>query len=658
MKFKQIAIENFRPYFGKQTLPFSTSSDKPVTIIEAPNNWGKTSVYEAVKWCLYDVWPVFDDRDNSINTEAIDNYTTSSTPFDVSVTIDFEHEKDNYRLWRSFTYSDEVNVKNPDSKLYLSGVTKRGDNIKLDHILDYQLFIQNLLPQEVSKYFIVDGDDFKAFINPTGSKTKEAIEQLLNLKIFDRVRQHLNTLEKEFTGALAKKSGSKDVKALGVQVEKADDALVKLRKEEKELKGKRDLSYSQYKKYDKQLQKATLSSGKIDKIETLEKNNKVIEKQKLLLINECSKRLSSFHTFMLKKHFNDIYDKLSAARKPLDISPYDKVLLKDIVKLCDKNGHVDCLCGSGIKKDDTNYKSIKEKLDTLDGISNKNEVLELQTQLKEIILNIGKQKKEIKDYEVGILKADQLLEKNNGVLKKLREEVDVNVGQNAASLASATKQAFDSYEKLKLNHAVLEETIRNRNDRIEIDRKELAKSLNVDERTKKLGMKADLVAKAYNAVENNYETYRLKKKKELQKTVQKYLFKLLTAEGLFKSFKIDDDYEYDILDHRGESWKRRLSNGQKKVLGVSFVAGLKNVANEDAPYIIDSPLNALDKEHQKNYAKMLPDLSSQLILFVTDLELADATSTLLRPKVGKAMRIDWKIADGNYNRSTFVKGNA
>ena len=39
-------------------------SYKPVTIIEAPNNWGKTSVYEAVRWCLYDLWPKYEERDS------------------------------------------------------------------------------------------------------------------------------------------------------------------------------------------------------------------------------------------------------------------------------------------------------------------------------------------------------------------------------------------------------------------------------------------------------------------------------------------------------------------------------------------------------------------------------------------------------------------
>ena len=48
------------------------------------------------------------------------------------------------------------------------------------------------------------------------------------MKIFDRVRKHLSTLEKEFKADLAKKSGSKDVKALSNKVEKADEELLNL----------------------------------------------------------------------------------------------------------------------------------------------------------------------------------------------------------------------------------------------------------------------------------------------------------------------------------------------------------------------------------------------------------------------------------------------
>ena len=654
MKFKQIAIENFRPYYNKQTLPFSISKGKPVTLIQAPNQWGKTSVYEAIKWCLYDIWPDVEDRGPSINIEQLAKYNKSKKPFDVAVTIDFNHDNTNYRVFRSFTYTVETNEKKPDSKLYISSVSSTGNDQKLEHIHDYQLFIDNLLPQDISKYFIVDGDDFKGFINPTGSKTKEAIEHLLNLKIFDRVRQHLGTLEKDFQGNFARKSGSKDAKELAEKVKKADEILTKLQEEEKKLQGDLDLAYTQWKRYDKKLQEATLSSKKIDEINILERENRTAEEQKKLLINECRKRFSQFYTFMLKHELNVIYDTLVEIREPLDISPYDRVLLQDIIKLCDKEGHVDCLCGSGIKKGDPNYKSIKEKLETLAGVSHKNEVLELQTQLNETIKNIPKRKKEIQDYEVSLLKIDQKLEKNNGLLKSLRQEIDETAGQNAAAMAKQTVQAEKDYKNIKLDHAVKEESIRNHTEAIDKDRKELQKSLNVDERTKKLKMKLDLVGNAYKAVEAKYEVYRLKKRKELQTTVQKILFKMLTADKMFESFTIDDDYEYDVISKKGKSWKRNMSNGQRKVLGVSFVAGLKNVANEDAPYIIDSPLNAVDAGHQKNYAKILPDLSTQLILFVTDAELTTVTYNLLKPKIGKASKIDWSAKD-DYYRSKFVE---
>jgi DNA sulfur modification protein DndD len=656
MKFKQLTIENFRPFFGKQTIHFSNDDNKPITLVTAPNNWGKTSIYEAIKWCLYDIWPDTETRDESINTEAIDMYLESKISFDVSAIIDFVHDKKHYRVFRKFKYTNETNNKNPDSTLYISAVTENGDDKKLDHIHDFQLFIQNLLPLEVSKYFIVDGDDFKSFINPTGGKTKEAIEQLLNLKIFDRVRHHLNTLERDFEKDYTKKSGSVDAEKLNKKVEDAEKIIDTLVKEVKKLEGRKNLAYTQWKRYDKELQEATLSSGKIIKIEKLVERNSDLENHNKLIIDECSKRLSKYHTIALKTVLNEIVDELSNIREPLDISPYDRVLLQDIIKICDEKKHVDCLCGSSIKKGDTNYKNIKEKLNTLSGISNKNEVLELQTHLKDIILKINPLKKEIGEYEVSKLKNDQQLDLNISELKTLRKEIDENSAKNQALLAKTTAQSLEAYNNCKLEHAVSTETLSNNNLEIEIDRRELKKLLNVDERTKKLKMKLDLVGNAYKVVENKYEIYRLRKKKELEKKVQKILFSMLTANELFESFKIDDDYEYDVINKNGRSHKRKLSNGQKKVLGVSFVAGLKNVANEDAPFIIDSPLNAIDKTHQINYAKILPDLSTQLILFVTDAELTKNTLTLLKPKIGLFNEIEYKIKN-KYNRSKFVEVN-
>ena len=177
-----------------------------------------------------------------------------------------------------------------------------------------------------------------------------------------------------------------------------------------------------------------------------------------------------------------------------------------------------------------------------------------------------------------------------------------------------------------------------------------------DERTQKLKSKLDLVRASLKALNDKYDVYRLDKKRQLKKKIQNILFQIFTASESFKEFTIDDNYDYDVINQNGDSWKRNLSNGQRKLLSVSFVAGLKNVANEDAPYVIDSPLNAVDEEHQKNYAKILPDLSTQLILFILNDELTKETDKILRPKIGKEININYK-EDGQFSRSHFEEKN-
>ena len=51
--------------------------------------------------------------------------------------------------------------------------------------LVFQKFINSILPKNISQYFIVDGDDFKKFAEPTSTQTKMAIETLLKLKSID-----------------------------------------------------------------------------------------------------------------------------------------------------------------------------------------------------------------------------------------------------------------------------------------------------------------------------------------------------------------------------------------------------------------------------------------------------------------------------------------
>lgn len=51
MKIKNLTIQGFRGFNKEQTIEFH----KNLTLIYAPNSYGKTSISEAFEWLLYEI---------------------------------------------------------------------------------------------------------------------------------------------------------------------------------------------------------------------------------------------------------------------------------------------------------------------------------------------------------------------------------------------------------------------------------------------------------------------------------------------------------------------------------------------------------------------------------------------------------------------------
>ncbi len=53
MKFKQLTLNNFRQYVGEQTISFCNDNSKSVTLIFGANGFGKTGIFRAIMFALY-----------------------------------------------------------------------------------------------------------------------------------------------------------------------------------------------------------------------------------------------------------------------------------------------------------------------------------------------------------------------------------------------------------------------------------------------------------------------------------------------------------------------------------------------------------------------------------------------------------------------------
>ena len=53
MNLLRLTLNNFRVFHGECSIEFSSDPIKNVTLVHAENSMGKTTMLNAIKWCLY-----------------------------------------------------------------------------------------------------------------------------------------------------------------------------------------------------------------------------------------------------------------------------------------------------------------------------------------------------------------------------------------------------------------------------------------------------------------------------------------------------------------------------------------------------------------------------------------------------------------------------
>ena len=97
MIIQSVTVENFRSFYGEQTVQFATGKKKNTTIVYALNGVGKTNLLNAVLWCLHGTFsPSFKKRSDLLNWQAKDENRKS-----YHVTVNFEENNENFVVKRS-----------------------------------------------------------------------------------------------------------------------------------------------------------------------------------------------------------------------------------------------------------------------------------------------------------------------------------------------------------------------------------------------------------------------------------------------------------------------------------------------------------------------------------------------------------------------------
>jgi DNA sulfur modification protein DndD len=633
MLFRELVLENFGSYLGKNTinlLPESVENSRPIILVGGMNGGGKTTIMDGMRLALYGSRAHCSTRGNLSYGDFLNQCIHRQTKLGEKTRIELAFQVNenghivNLRIVRYW----ERNPKDGKDTLGILVDDEWPDKALVN---TWDEYIENLLPLGISNLFLFDGEQVKELaeqdIPPPA--VFEAIQSLLGLELAKRLAADLDVLVARKRRELASEKQLAAIEEIEAQLEQQQTELKTLETELVELESKLKIAIAQEEQaFDKFVQEG----GKIAaEGQQLNQKLQLVARQKEQQENEMRE--------------------LAAGSLPLAlISPLlVQVQARGAIEAHHDRGKVslDLLLDRDRKLIDylQDRDLLVEQINQIQAFLDKeNQRLISAMQLAESAwLNadpevIG-QLDRILNYDLD--RDRRKLAELQSELSKLATELDVIDRQiaEAASpeeyerLKQQEKTARDRVNKLTAAQTIAQRKMQELSRTIDKTKKDLVEYTETNIKLVNDQHIIDSIAKVKTTLALFTEQLTLRKINKLENEVTECFRYLLHKSELVHRVTIDSgNFSLSLYDREGKLLpKHRLSAGEKQLLAISLLWGLARVSGRQLPIAIDTPLGRLDSSHRTNLIeRYFPAASEQVILLSTDTEIGATEVEKLR----------------------------
>ena len=238
IQLRRAQFKNFR-LLRDVEIEFSTDAAKPLTVVRAENDTGKTTLLHALRWCLFGDSALPGGSRAAFRLHPIDWNTANDGP-NVLVVVSIEFaaidEETNseviYELERSSQERllGEVDFATEQSSLVLLKHTSAGV-APVDNPI---AMIDSMLPSSLRDVFFIDGDRALAFIEATDEervkrdRVASAVRALLGLDLLEDSERHVDKARQEAVASIRRLGVGTDVARLAETREDLERSLLEL----------------------------------------------------------------------------------------------------------------------------------------------------------------------------------------------------------------------------------------------------------------------------------------------------------------------------------------------------------------------------------------------------------------------------------------------
>jgi len=628
MLLQKLKLINFRQFYSDTTvIEFSTDIDKNITLIHGENGVGKTTILNAILWCLYEKLT----HDFERPKELICLQSLKEDKNSCRVELNFEYEEKQYLAQRSLQNSSQSSFK-------LFEIT---DN-NYSEVPNPKAFINSILPDDMAEYFFFHGEGISNInAKKSGEKFKRAIRDILGFRLAETAIDDLKEINKKWTKELdSLQNLSQEQNQLIKKKKNTEEKIAELRVKLVRLADEKEINQTDLDKV-------------LDKLRTCSHTDaKVLQREIDALINRANRvdnniKQEKVEKQGLIKRYGWIIFGQKLANEGLDFideqslkaklpAPYDETLVKDLIE------QGSCICGRELKLGTDEYLKVTSLIETADNAIIRNKLLKSRSAGTNI-------KGRFSDF----LSDLERIEKNLSKLDDEKRDVSHELGEKEKNLKEIDTDEVEDLNKLKddcmtalsavnRNIGLNEKSYSNLSSELQVIDSKLKKYGAEDVRISRLTEHQSYAQDLMKLCDVKLDQYEKDSKITIAKKVNDTLQEFSRKD--FK-VKVGDDFSFYLV--REDGHRVAKSKGENLLLNLSFVSALIEfaqmrsgasgdflVSGTTAPFVIDAPFGELDNTYKKATAEFLPKRSRQLIFLLSSSHWLGIVDDTIKNKIG------------------------
>lgn len=674
MIIKEITLNNFRIYNGRNTIDLEPNDNENIIIVSGENGFGKTTFLMSLVWCLYGKQmenvdelykrEIRDQRSYSryIASSLNKNVAHGNSSFSVSIlfgNVDSETLKcKEIRVTRSYntrsSAADDLVILFDGKEIEEWKYLDKNERINLS-----EFYIrEHILPIEIAKFYFFDAEKIVAFAdsNEQRGKISKAYAQVLGIQRFVDLKEEMEKVREEYRKASVNSEETNRFQQLCDSIDQADQELAMV---SEEISRNQSLIEENRAKSD-ELQTRIVREGNYISDEDLaimreQEENYTGEMEnakdgiKVLynhlpfaicgnLLAETIEQVKRENRFKQQKQsFENVEEKANQILTDLDHERYKEGIILDY--------NVRAFYDSKIKELILAHFFNNSDAEDFNDFS----VLHGMTEIQEATLtNLAiKVKDTRKDFAQLFSKYSNAKAELGTIQQRIREAemtgdspVVEALRNSKAKIDSETDQLNEDIGRYKVQIGTISEQQKKDKQQKEI----LSKKISLSDDVKRFD---DELERLIKILDEFIKSYKLRKLQSLKEKIAYKLKSFMHKEDLIKDVDVfqinDDEIIIDLIDMQGKRIDQNsLSMGERQLFSSAILGSLVEETDFDFPVFIDSPLQKLDISHSSNILrKFYPTVSKQVVMFpLLYKELTEKEYEVIKTNVSKVYRIE------------------